>query len=119
REFDLTIRVPQQDYNDTGIKLVQNDQNVYYFNIRITDGINDIDYSQVERATITFKKRDGHVVQGNLVPADTGYTYKLGTNEIACPGKVVASIQLYGALDERLTTARFAFEVVQDLINPS
>ena len=119
REFDLTIRVPQQDYNDTGIKLVQNDQNVYYFNIRITDGINDIDYSQVERATITFKKRDGHVVQGNLVPADTGYTYKLGTNEIACPGKVMASIQLYGALDERLTTARFAFEVVQDLINPS
>ena len=119
REFDLTIRVPQQDYNDTGIKLVQNDQNVYYFNIRITDGINDIDYSQVERATITFKKRDGHVVQGNLVPADTGYTYKLGTNEIACPGKVMASIQLYGDHDERLTTARFAFEVVQDLINPS
>ena len=119
REFDLTIRVPQQDCNDTGIKLVQNDQNVYYFNIRITDGINDIDYLQVERATITFKKRDGHVVQGNLVPADTGYTYKLGTNEIACPGKVVASIQLYGAPDERLTTARFAFEVVQDLINPS
>ena len=119
REFDLTIRVPQQDYNDTGIKLVQNDQNVYYFNIRITDGINDIDYSQVERATITFKKRDGNVIQGNLVPADTGYTYKLGTNEIACPGKVVASIQLYGDHDERLTTARFAFEVVQDLINPS
>ena len=119
REFDLTIKVPQQDYNDTGIKLVQNDQNVYYFNIRITDGINDIDYSQVERATITFKKRGGNVVQGNLVPADTGYTYKLGTNEIACPGKVMASIQLYGALDERLTTARFAFEVVQDLINPS
>jgi len=119
REFDLTIRVPQQDYNDTGIKLVQNDQNVYYFNIRITDGINDIDYSQVERATITFKKRGGNVVQGNLEPTGNGYRYMLGTNEIACPGKVIASIQLYGALDERLTTARFAFEVIQDLINPS
>lgn len=118
REFDLTIRVPQQDYNDTGIKLVQNDQNVYYFNIRITDGINDIDYSQVERATITFKKKDGNVIQGNLVPADKGYTYKLGTNEIACPGKVVASIQLYGEDGERLTTARFQFEVVADLITP-
>jgi hypothetical protein len=111
--------VPQQDYNDTGIKLVQNDQNVYYFNIRITDGINDIDYSQVKRATITFKKRGGNVVQGNLEPTGNGYRYMLGTNEIACPGKVIASIQLYGALDERLTTARFAFEVVQDLINPS
>lgn len=119
REFDLTIRVPQQDYIDTGIKLVQNDQNVYILNLRITDGITDIDYNQVDHATIAFAKNDGNVVQGNLVPAGTGYTYKLGTNEIACPGKVVASIQLYGDLDERLTTARFSFEVVQDLINPS
>ena len=119
REFDLTIRVPQQDYIDTGIKLVQNDQGVYVFNLRITDGITDIDYNQVDRATIIFKKRDGNVVQGNLEPTENGYRYMLGTNEIACPGKVIASIQLYGALDERLTTARFAFEVVSDLITPS
>lgn len=119
REFDLVIRVPQQDYINTGIEVVQNDQNVYYFNIRITDGINDIDYSQVERATITFEKRDGHVVQGNLEPTENGYRYMLGTNEIAYPGKVIASIQLYGDLDERLTTAQFAFNVVRDLITPS
>ena len=119
REFDLTIRVLQQDYVDTGIKLVQNDQGVYVFNLRVTDGITDIDYNQVDRATIIFKKRDGNVVQGNLEPIGNGYRYMLGTNEIACPGKVIASIQLYGVLDERLTTARFAFEVVQDLINPS
>ena len=119
RDFDLVIRVPQQDYIDTGIDVVQNDQNVYILNLRITDGIQDIDYEQVDRATITFAKQDGHVVQGNLEPTETGYTYELGTNEIACPGKVVASIQLYGEIDERLTTARFSFEVVRDLITPS
>lgn len=119
RNFDLVIRVPQQDYIDTGIDVVQNDQNVYTLNLRITDGITDIDYSQVDSATITFAKQDGHVVQGNLVATGAGFTYELGTNEIACPGKVVASIQLYGEIDERLTTARFSFEVVRDLITPS
>lgn len=119
RDFNLVIRVPQQDYIDTGIELVQNDQNVYTLNLRITDGINDIDYSQVDSATITFAKLDGHVVQGNLVATGTGFTYEMGTNEIAYPGKVVASIQLYGNIDERLTTARFSFEVVRDLITPS
>ena len=119
REFNLVIRVPQQDYIDTGIEVVQNDQNVYKFNIRITDGINDIDYAQVDSATITFSKGDGTVVQGDLVATGSGYTYELGTNEIAYPGQVIASIQLYGNLDERLTTSQFSFRVVRDLITPS
>ncbi|NLC64613.1 MAG: BppU family phage baseplate upper protein, partial [Erysipelothrix sp.] len=42
-------------------------------------------------------------------------TYVLGTNEIAAPGKLLASIQLLGA-NERLTTARFLFRVEKDLI---
>lgn len=111
--------MPQQDYIDTGIEVVQNDQNVYKFNIRITDGINDIDYAQVDSATITFSKGDGTVVQGDLVATGSGYTYELGTNEIAYPGQVIASIQLYGNLDERLTTSQFSFRVVRDLITPS
>jgi len=40
----------------------------------------------------------------------------MGTSEIAYPGKVLASIQLFGSSGERLTTARFQFEVVADLI---
>lgn len=121
REFDLTIRVPQQDYIDTGIKLVQNDQDVYILNLRITDGITDIDYNQVDHATITFALANGAVIQSDperLTVSATGIIYQMGTSEIACPGKVLASIQLFGEDGERLTTARFRFEVVADLITP-
>ena len=121
REFDLTIRVPQQDYIDTGIKLVQNDQDVYILNLRITDGITEIDYSQVSSATITFALANGSVVQSDperLAISSGGITYEMGTTEISCPGKVTASIQLFGEDGERLTTARFRFEVVADLITP-
>lgn len=119
RNFEITIRIPEQNYTPTLFQVVENDNDVYNLTIHITDGVNEIDYSQISSATITFLKGDGNVVQGNLTVGENSLTYTMGTNEIAHPGTVLASIQLIGASSERLTSARFRFNVVKDLITPS
>ena len=121
RNFEITIRIPEQNYIPTLFQVVENDNDVYSLTIHITDGINEIDYSQVSSATITFALANGAVVQSDperLAISSGGITYEMGTSEISCPGKVTASIQLFGSSGERLTTARFQFEVVADLITP-
>ncbi len=115
KEYNLSVRLPQERAIDTGITLVQNDKDVYKLNIRIFDGVNEIDYADVASATITFLKRDNNVVQGNMTVDADKLSYTLGTNEIACPGKVLVSIQLFGTT-ERLSTARFVMSVERDLV---
>jgi hypothetical protein len=115
KEYNLSVRLPQERAIDTGITLVQNDKDVYKLNVRIFDGVNEIDYSEVDSATITFLKRDNNVVQGNMAVEADQLSYTLGTNEIACPGKVLVSIQLFGTT-ERLSTARFVMSVERDLV---
>lgn len=119
RNFEITIRIPEQNYIPTLFQVVENDNDVYNLTIHITDGINEIDYSQVSSATITFSKADGNVVQGDMTVGADALTYTMGTNEISYPGPVIASVQLFGAVGERLTTARFKFTVIKDLITPS
>jgi hypothetical protein len=122
REFDITVRIPEQGYIPFCFQVVQNDKDVYGLNIRITDGVNEIDYSQIADATITFALANNAVVQSDperLTISAEGISYEMGTSEISCPGKVLASIQLIGENGERLTTARFQFEVIADLIKPS
>jgi hypothetical protein len=115
KEHNISVRLPQEKTIDTGIVFVQNDKDVYKLNIRVFDGVYEIDYTEVEEATITFSKADGNVVQGDMQIEADQLTYVLGTNEIAAPGKLIATIQLLGA-NERLTTARFVFNVEKDLI---
>ena len=120
RTFDITARI-EQGQIPFCFQCVQNDKDVYVLRIRITDGDKEIDYTQVSSATITFALANGAVVQSaleRLSISPAGITYQMGTSEIACPGKVLASIQLFGGSGERLTTARFQFEVVADLITP-
>lgn len=120
RTFDITARI-EQGQIPFCFQVVQNDKDVYVLRIRITDGGREIDYSQVSSATITFALANGAVVQSapeRLSVSSAGITYQMGTSEIAYPGKVLASIQLFGEDGERLTTARFQFEVVADLITP-
>lgn len=112
------VRIPEQGYIPLCFQLVQNDKDVYGLTIHVTDGVMEIDYSQISSATIAFSKADNTVVQGNLTVGAGALTYTMGTNEIACPGDVLTSIQLIGAANERLTTARFKFHVVRDLIIP-
>lgn len=115
KEHNISVRLPQERAIDTGITFVQNDKGVYKLNVRVFDGDTEINYSQVSSATITFLKADGTVVQGDMQKATNMLMYYLGTNEIAAPGKLIATIQLLGA-NERLTTARFVFNVEKDLI---
>ena len=120
RTFEITARI-EQGQPPFCFQAVQNDKDVYVLRIRITDGDKEIDYTQVSDATITFALANGAVVQSDperLAISSGGITYEMGTTEISCPGKVTASIQLFGEDGERLTTARFQFEVVADLITP-
>jgi len=121
RTFDITARI-EQGQIPFCFQAVQNDKGVYVLHIRITEGDKEIDYTQVSSATITFALANGAVVQSDptrLTVSATGITYQMGTSEIACPGKVLASIQLFGSSGERLSTARFAFQVERDLITPA
>jgi hypothetical protein len=119
RDFEITLRIPETTHIPTMFQVTQNDKDVYGLTVHITDGITEIDYSEVASATITFSKADGNVVQGDMAVGADSLTYTMGTNEIAHPGPVLASVQLFGAGGERLTSARFKFDVVKDLITPS
>lgn len=119
KNFDVTLRIPEPNNIPMCFKVTQNDCYVYNLTVKVYDETEEIDYSEIESATITFVKMDGHVVQGNMTVGVSSLTYNFGTNEIACPGYVLASVQLIGSNNERLTTARFRFAVVPDLLSPS
>lgn len=119
RDFEITLRIPETTHIPTMFQVTQNDKDVYNLEVHITDGVNEINYAQVSSATITFSKADGNVVQGDMAVGADSLTYTMGTNEIAHPGPVLASVQLFGAGGERLTSARFKFDVVKDLITES
>lgn len=117
--YTLELDIRHQSPIKTEIILTQGDNRSNIFEIHIKDGNRYIDYLQVERARIVFAKPDKTVVQGELAKAESDFIYELGTNEIAAVGEVVCSVLLYGAVGERLTTSKFTFRVVADLLTPS
>lgn len=119
KTYNIVLQIGREDIVTAPAVVVQNDNDVYSIRINVFDGNTEIDYSQVESATITFVKEDKNVVQGNLLKDANGFTYEMGTNEIACPGTVIAAVQLIGPSNERLTTSRFKFKVINDMIIPS
>jgi hypothetical protein len=112
----IELNIQQSDPLQTGIRVVQNDKDVYMLKIKVFNGLNEINYTDISSATITFQKADGKVVQGNIIKGETELNYKCGTNEISCVGMVKGSVQLFGSSGERLTTCQFIFNVVKDLI---
>jgi hypothetical protein len=115
--FALTLQQVWKDYQETDIRVVQNDVSVNILTIEVYNGSTEVDYSELSSGTITFVKDDNNIVQGDLTINAGNITYTMGTNEIAIPGVVRASIQLFGAAGERLTPARFRFYVDADLIS--
>ncbi len=115
KTHDIVLQLTEPDYIKSGIKLVANDYLTNIFNIRIYEGAAEINYSQVHHATIVFAKPDNTYVQGSLTKVSTGFTFTVGTNAIAAAGGVVASVQLFGSNNERLSTSRFQFTVIRDL----
>jgi len=113
--FALTLQQVYMGYQETDIRVVSNDVYVNTLTIEVYNAGVEIDYSGLSSGTITFVKDDNNIVQGDLTINASNITYTMGTNEIAIPGSVRASIQLYGASGERLTPARFRFYVDADL----
>ncbi len=118
KTFDIVLRIQEGNYINTDIKVVANDKDVNIFKIKLFDGVNEINYLEVDHATLAFAKSDGAtVLSPNITPTESGITYKLGTTEVASPGVTLASVQLYGPSGERLTTARFTFTVIKDILD--
>jgi hypothetical protein len=117
--FALSLQQAWKGYQDTEIVVTSNDADVNLLTIEVYNNSTEITYSELSSGTITFIKDDGNIVQGNLTINAGNITYLMGTNEIAIPGTVRASIQLYGALGERLTPAKFRFKVETDLSSAS
>jgi parallel beta-helix repeat protein len=114
KPFELTLQLVYKGYQDTEIRVVSNDTGVNNLTIYLYDGTTEVTYTDIDSGIITFIKDDGNIVQGNLTINADSITYTMGTNEIAIPGVVKASIQLYGASEERLTPAKFKFYVEKD-----
>ncbi len=119
KTHDIVLKLIETDYIDTGIKIVQNDALSHFLRIKVSDGFNEINYGDIDSAIVVFAKQDGNVVQGNLTKQVDRFTYSMGTNEIAYPGVVLACVQLMGPSGQRLTTSRFKFTVIEDLLDPS
>jgi hypothetical protein len=107
------------DIINASMKVTQNDKDTNEIVVRVfnNDGT-EIDYSGISTAQILFTKPDYRTVQGNMTVRENDLYYKMGTNEIACTGKVVAQVQLLGADGARLTVGGFRFEVIQDPVTP-
>lgn len=117
RQFDIVLSTKILKTLSSNMVVTQNDKDVNLLKIRVFNGAEEINYSQISRGEIYFEKRDKNVVQGNLEKVTDGFTYQMGTNEIACTGEVLAIIHLYGSSGERLSTSKFKFTVERDLEN--
>lgn len=116
QEYTLELQLKNTGKEETKIILTQGDSKAILFHIYIKDGIEDIDYATAGTAKIVFNKPDKTTVQGEPVKAAKGYTYELGSNEIAAIGEALCTILIYGTTGERLTTTSFTFQVVADKI---
>lgn len=95
------------------IEFVQGDTKVNVFEIDLKKNGEAIDLAGATIAVV-FKKADGHTVIGQAQIADAEHgkiEYRLGTQEIACPGRVDAEVQIYGSDGQRLTSKGFYFYV--------
>lgn len=119
RQFDIVLNTKVLKTLSSNMVVTQNDKDVNLLKIRIFNGNEEIDYLQINKGEIFFEKKDKNVVQGDLEKVTDGFTYQMGTNEIACIGEVLAIVHLYGNSGERLATSKFKFEVERDLESES
>lgn len=113
--FDIILRKNDSEIIDTGLIAILDDMQVNTLNIRVMDGLTDIDYAQVDYGTIIFANPCGNVTQGSLVKAADRFTYTIEADGIPHTGSVDASIQLFGLSGEKLAAARFRFDALKDV----
>jgi hypothetical protein len=92
------------------IWVTQGDTESNVFLITLTDSGKKLDLTG-QTITFTFRKSDGNIVNGNATLVEANVVrYVCGTNEIAAPGPVSVTVEVYDALS-RLTFTRFKFYV--------
>jgi len=105
----------------TDARFTQGDIGASGFDLTIFMGTELVDLSTVTSYSATFKKQDGKIIKLNtssievLDSINGKIRVKLGTSETSYPGNVLATIEFYGANNERVTSSRFTFYVINDL----
>jgi hypothetical protein len=97
--------------------LVKDDSDLIIFKVTIQKDGAVLDLSGATSITLTFLKDDGNVVVGNAVITDAAnglVSYTLGTNEVAYPGNVIFTAEVYED-SSRTTSSQVKFKVIDDL----
>lgn len=115
RQLNIMLDTMNLTTLQSNIAVTQNDKDVNTLIIKILHGGTEIDYDVVDHAKILFEKSDKTVIAEDLDRASNSFVYRLGTEEISLPGRVLVIVHLYGEQNERIATAKFSFTVERDL----
>jgi len=115
--FEIALNTKFQGSHQTDIFVNQGDRSSIIFNFRVYDGVNEINYRDVESSALFVLKPNRNVVQLTPVAiANGGFSVVLNANAVAEIGTVIASLALYGFGGERITTLNFSFLVGRDIL---
>jgi hypothetical protein len=117
KTFEISLDINSSTIRKTNIELVSNDTSVYVFHISMYNGSTLLDLTTAcSTSSISFLKVDSNVVVGAPTITGTGtINYSLGTNEIAFPGKVKTTVELFGGTGSRISSNQFEFNVRDDI----
>ncbi|MCK9267854.1 MAG: phage baseplate upper protein [Alkaliphilus sp.] len=115
RQFNVMLDTMNLSPLQSNITVTQNDKDVDTLIIKVKKGEDEIDYEEIDHAKIVFETGNKTVITKDLEKASDRFTCGLETEETSFPGAVLAIVHLYGALGERIATAKFTFTVERDL----
>lgn len=110
---DLNLDMFSKYTTHTEYVLVQGDIGANEFVINLQYKKEPMNLSNTT-TTITFRKSDGNKVKGtpDIINVTQGVLrYEVGEQEVACAGKVEATVEVYDSFGSRLTSGVFSFEV--------
>lgn len=116
--FDLKLKASKNPLIKN-INLVKGDTN-NVLSLTIVDDGAVFDLTNVSNAQITFEKADGTIVNnlGNITDITGGVIeFSLTSQVVSLPGKVNATVELFEADGDRITTSQFIFEVIDEIFN--
>lgn len=116
--YKMTVNMKSTMPVKSHLEATVGDTKAYYLEFTIYNGRKLYNLIGVTDITITFKKADGNTAIGfvNILDAENGRIgYLMGSQEITCAGKLIATIELYGADGERITSPEIEFNVKDQL----
>lgn len=105
----VVINIKNTDVLKTGIAFSQGDKGAEA-ELQIFVKDDEAYVLNAEKAEISFKRADGHVVIGELTGSDGVYSYHFSGNELQSAGEAVATVTLTFS-DGRISSGAFSFQV--------